>query len=105
MVQIRVTQRDGGDVVVDAPTGQSLMQGLRDGGVTDIAAICGGYCLCGTCHVYVDESDLDRLPPQGDDEQLLLEGILESRENSRLTCQIECVAALEGMHVTVAPGE
>jgi 2Fe-2S ferredoxin len=105
MVHIRVTQRDETEVVVDAPIGQSLMAGLRDAGVSDIAAICGGYCLCGTCHVYVDAEFLDRLPPQTEDEELLLEGILHSRENSRLTCQIQCVDTLDGIHVTVAPGE
>ena len=105
MVQIRVTQRDETEMVVDAPIGQSLMQGLRDRGVSDIAGICGGYCLCGTCHVYVDADFLDRLPPRTEDEELLLDGILNTKGNSRLTCQIECVDALDGMHIIVAPGE
>ena len=66
MIEITVTDRDGGVHRVNAREGASLMETLRelDYGV---AAICGGMCSCATCHVFVvhsfptrRSSDLDR---------------------------------------------
>jgi len=103
MANIRVTNRDGSRVRVDVPTGNTLMEGLRAGGILDIEGICGGYALCGTCHVYVDAANRARLPEQGDDELTLLEGLMTANENSRLMCQVTCTAELADLEVTVAP--
>jgi 2Fe-2S ferredoxin len=70
-----------------------------------VEAICGGVCSCATCHVFVDERWLGRLPARDDDEQELLEELEHFRNNSRLSCQVEFTDALDGMHVTIAPEE
>jgi len=103
MANIRVTNRDGSLETIDVPTGSTLMEGLRAGGILDIEGICGGYALCGTCHVYVDAANRARLPEQNDDEVTLLEGLMTANENSRLMCQVTCTPELEGLEVTVAP--
>lgn len=105
MVAILVSGRNGDERTIDVPQGTTLMEGLRAGGVLEIEGICGGYCLCGTCHVYVAEDDLARLPEQGEDEGALLEGLLTAEPRSRLTCQLTCTQAFEGLRLQVAPRE
>jgi len=64
-----------------------------------IEAICAGSCICGTCHVYVAEAWHERLPPIGAEERELIEGALEPRPTSRLSCQIVLTPELDGLVV------
>ena len=76
---------------------------MKDAGVDEILALCGGFASCGTCHVHVAEDWLDRLPPMRSDEDELL-GFSDWRlSNSRLACQIPFTEALDGIALTVAP--
>ena len=95
MPVLRVIGRDGVEQEVNAPSGTSLMEPLRDmdDGVT---AICGGMCSCATCHIYVDPAWIERLPPPMSDERELLGELSHHRANSRLSCQVEITAALAG---------
>lgn len=100
---ISVTTRDGRTREIGGETGRSLMLNLREGGIEEILALCGGCCSCATCHVYVDEEWLDALPPMGADEDDLLDSSDARQANSRLSCQIPFTQALAGIAVTVAP--
>jgi 2Fe-2S ferredoxin len=106
MAKVRVTPRGGGaDQTLDAPDGRPLMEALRDSD-TGVIGTCGGMCSCGTCHVYVKESWIGKLQPRTPDEEMMLEGIgelVEVRPNSRLSCQIEIDAELEGLEVEIGP--
>src|SRR5829696_3662683 len=103
MPRIHVTRRDGSEQAIAAPAGQSLKDALKGAGVDEVLGLCGGFASCGTCHVHVAESWLDRLPAmRGDEEELL--GFSDWRQaNSRLACQIPFTASLDGIAVTVAP--
>jgi 2Fe-2S ferredoxin len=48
---------------------------------------------------------LDRLPPMSAQEDELLEGAANRRPESRLSCQIPVVEALDGLRVEIAPNE
>lgn len=104
MPRLLVTDRDGIERELDAPAGTSLMEPLRDmdDGVT---AICGGMCSCATCHVYVDEAWVPKVPAAMSDEMDMLRDLSSFRPNSRLSCQIQLVDALDGLHVAIAPEE
>jgi ferredoxin, 2Fe-2S len=91
----------GGRREIDAQAGISLMESARQNGVRGIVAQCGGACICATCHVYVRADWLARLPLKEEMEEAMLETAWEPRDNSRLSCQIEMTAALEGLEVTV----
>ena len=70
-------------------------------GIENVIGECGGTMSCGTCHCYVNEEWQDKLDPPGDLEQAILEGVVEPKANSRLTCQIRFEESLDGLSVTV----
>ncbi len=68
----------------------SAMNAARLNGIGGIEAECGGALSCGTCHVYVDEADIEKLPPPSDEEGDMLDLVAAPRRaTSRLCCQIE----------------
>jgi 2Fe-2S ferredoxin len=104
MPTVRVIDRDSVERAVEAPSGATLMEPLRDMD-EGVAAICGGMCSCATCHVYVDQDWLAKLPPPMSDESDMLGDLNDRRENSRLSCQIVLQDSLSGLRVTIAPEE
>ncbi|WP_114954846.1 2Fe-2S iron-sulfur cluster-binding protein [Sphingosinicella terrae] len=101
--RIRVITRDGSEVAVDGEDGLSLMEAIRSRGIDEVVALCGGCCSCATCHVYVDQAYWKDLPPLSEDENDLLDSSGARRPTSRLSCQIVCGPALDGLRVEVAP--
>jgi ferredoxin, 2Fe-2S len=104
MPELKVVDRDGVEHSVEARSGLKVMETLRELEY-GVAAICGGMCSCATCHVYVDPEWLARLPRRQSDEQDLLGELSHTKDNSRLSCQVEMTDALAGMRVTIAPDE
>jgi len=101
-MKIIATDRNGAEHIVEGRDGWTLMELLRDAGLP-IAAECGGACACATCHVYVEESWLDKLPPRSNAETDMLDMALAVEPNSRLSCQITAKPELDGIKVTIAP--
>jgi 2Fe-2S ferredoxin len=101
MAKVVFLQPDGVRREIDAPAGITLMEAARQNDVLGIVAQCGGACACATCHVYVDAAWLPKLDPPEDMEEGMLETAWEPRKNSRLSCQIQISAALDGLQVTV----
>ena len=106
MARMTVIDRDGVEHQLEAPTGGSVMEVVRDGGDYGVAAICGGLCSCATCHVYVDDAWFGKLKGRHNDEQEILVALTSFKpNNSRLSCQIPFVPELDGIKVEVAPDE
>jgi 2Fe-2S ferredoxin len=103
MPQLIVTTRDHQQKTITGKAGASVMETLRDGGIDEVLALCGGCCSCATCHVYVDPAFAALLPPVSADESDLLDSSDHRTEASRLSCQIPFTEALDGLKVTVAP--
>ena len=103
MPNIIISTRDGEARSIAASEGQSLMEVIRDAGVDELLALCGGCCSCATCHVKVDPAFMALLPPISEDEGDLLDSSDHRDEYSRLSCQIPITSALEGLRVTIAP--
>ena len=102
MVRVTVTTRSGVARRIECGEGVSLMEAIRDSGVDELLALCGGCCSCATCHVHVAEEWVQLLPSMSDDEKDLLDGSDHRNSRSRLSCQIELVGALDGISVTIA---
>jgi ferredoxin, 2Fe-2S len=99
MPKIVFIEYNGTEHVVEAQVGRSLMQAAVENFVPGIVADCGGNCSCATCHGFVDQRWLSRIPPVQTSEGSLLEGLLDTQDNSRLTCQIEMTPSLDGIVV------
>ena len=102
MPTLTVVTREGEERQLEAEVGLSMMEVIRDGGIDELLALCGGCCSCATCHVHVDEQYFDKLPPLGPDEDDLLESTSDRDARSRLSCQIPFTAALDGIRVFIA---
>jgi 2Fe-2S ferredoxin len=102
MPTLTVETRAGATHELEAEPGLSVMEIIRNGGIDDILALCGGCCSCATCHVHVDASYLDRLTPMGPDEDDLLDSSTTRDETSRLSCQIPFTGELDGLRVRIA---
>jgi len=101
MPQITFITADGTHRTVDARIGDSVMQTAIKNGIPGIDADCGGACACATCHVYVGESWKDRVNKVGDMEASMLDFAQVVLPNSRLSCQLQVVEALDGLVVAI----
>lgn len=103
MPKLLITTRSGATRSLDAEVERTVMDAIRDDGVGELSALCGGCCSCATCHVYVDPEFADRLPPVSEDEDALLSGSNHRTQTSRLSCQIRVRDSLDGLRLTIAP--
>lgn len=97
MPKVLFIEHSGAEHVVEAEAGKSVMQIAIDNMVPGIVGDCGGCCTCATCHGYVDEAWLGKLPAPSEDEKMMIEGALSVAANSRLTCQIRLTDELDGL--------
>ena len=102
MPKLIVTKRDGETVELEGKPGLSVMEVIRDNGIDELLALCGGCCSCATCHVYVDPAFAGAVAPMGEDENDLLDSSDHRSKASRLSCQLPFTAALDGLKVTIA---
>ena len=103
MPKIQFVEPGGTAHVVDATHGETLMNVAVNHDIAGIDAECGGEMACGTCHVYVAAEWLDKLPQQGDEEREAIDCLVvgQVRPESRLSCQIEISAELDGLSAEV----
>ncbi len=100
MPKITYTDAHGESRTVEANVGDSVMETAVRNGIPGIVAECGGSLSCATCHVFVDEEDLPKLPPMEEMEDEMLWGAaVDRQDNSRLCCQIKVTADVD-LHVT-----
>lgn len=102
MPKLIVITREGEERELDGQTGLSVMEVIRDGGINEILALCGGNCSCATCHVHVDPDHFTKLKPMSEDEDDLLDSTSDRDATSRLSCQILFGPDLDGLKVRIA---
>ena len=103
MVQILVTGRAEAERTIEVETGLSLMEAMRENGIDELLALCGGCCSCATCHVFIEEAGPAVMSELSEDENDLLDGSEHRTPASRLSCQISLTSKMDGMRVRVAP--
>ena len=100
MPKITYNDNQGNSKTIEVENGLSVMEGAIQNEVPGIDADCGGSMACATCHVYVEEKWLDKLPKAEDAEVDMIDMAYESKKNSRLSCQLIVSDELEGLTVT-----
>ena len=101
MPKVTFVQKDGSPSEVNAVVGDSVMETAIDNDIDGIVAECGGACSCATCHVYVENGWLDKLPPPDSLEDGMLDCVIDRRPNSRLSCQIRVSDEIDGIVLRV----
>lgn len=99
MPKITYHAHDGAVNTVDAAVGMTVMRAAVMNDVPGIDADCGGSCACGTCHVIVDQAWAARLPPPDAAEADMLDTVTDRQPTSRLSCQLQVTAELDGLVV------
>ena len=100
MAKITYTDQQGNSKTIEVENGLTVMEGAIQNDIPGIDADCGGSMACATCHVYVEEKWLDKLPKAEDGEVDMIDMAFEPKKNSRLSCQITVTDELDGLKVT-----
>lgn len=101
MTTVNFILADGSLHAVDADDGDVVMRVAVRNGFSGILAECGGACSCATCHIHIDPSWVDKLPPKDELETEMLDFAEGVDETSRLSCQIKITPQLDGLIVHV----
>ena len=99
MAKIQFIDFGGTARVVEADSGSTVMEAAIKNGVPGIEAECGGACACATCHVYIEPDWQEKVGPPSSMEEDMLDFAYDVRPNSRLACQIQVKAELDGLIV------
>lgn len=98
MPKLTFVSPSGERMEFDVKGPSSAMHVARLHGVDGIEAECGGALACGTCHVYVEEQDVGKLPAASESETEMLDLVAADRKStSRLCCQIEITESVENI--------
>ncbi len=100
MAKITYTDFEGKSRTVEVENGLSVMEGAIQNDIPGIDADCGGSMACATCHVYVEQTWLDKLPKAEDGEIDMIDMASEPKKNSRLSCQLIVSDELDGLLIT-----
>ncbi len=93
---------DGTEIAAQVAQGTTLKDAALAAGVPGILGDCGGNLSCATCHVVVADDWVAAVGGPAATEDFMLD-ITEAPRgpNSRLSCQIEMTAALDGVRLRV----
>ena len=100
MTKITYIDHQGSSKKIEVENGLSVMEGAIQNDIPGIDADCGGSMACATCHVYIEEKWLDKIPKAEDAEVDMIDMAYEPKKNSRLSCQIIVSDELDGLEVT-----
>ncbi|KAJ1931868.1 hypothetical protein FBU59_006566 [Linderina macrospora] len=100
MKQVTVTfiEPDGNEVEATGEEGTNLMELAHENDV-ELEGACEGACACSTCHVILPEEIFDNLDEPTDEENDMLDLAFGLTDTSRLGCQVELSADMEGIKI------
>ena len=100
MPKITYKDKSGNSKTLEVEKGLTVMEGAIQNNVPGIDADCGGSMACATCHVYVEEKWLNKLPKPEEGEVDMIDMAFEPKKNSRLSCQLIVTDEMDGLEVT-----
>tara|TARA_B100001250_G_scaffold391969_1_gene393360 strand:+ start:267 stop:587 length:321 start_codon:yes stop_codon:yes gene_type:complete len=100
MPKITYKDNQGNSKTIEVAKSLSVMEGAIQNNIPGIDADCGGSMACATCHVYVEEKWLNKLPKAEEAEEDMIDMAFEPKKNSRLSCQITVTDEIDGLIVT-----
>ena len=104
LIRLNVIDREGKTTALDIKEGTTIRDAIEEKLSPDNYGVCGGNCVCGTCHVHVTPGDFEKLKAAEEDEiSTLKEAATEPTAHSRLGCQIGLKKEHNNITVTIAP--
>ena len=100
MAKITYIDYQDNSKTIEVENGLTVLEGAIQNDITGIDADCGGSMACATCHVYVEENWLDKIPKAEEAEVDMIDMAFEPKKNSRLSCQLIISNELDGLKVT-----
>jgi|TARA_B110000967_G_C18707946_1_gene471220 2Fe-2S ferredoxin len=100
MAKITYIDYQDNSKTIEVENGLTVMEGAIQNDIPGIDADCGGSMACATCHVYVEENWLDKIPKAEEAEVDMIDMAIEPKKNSRLSCQLIVSNELNGLIVT-----
>ena len=100
MPKITYKDKSGNSKTLEVEKGLTVMEGAIQNNVPGIDADCGGSMACATCHVYVEEKWLSKLPKAEEGEIDMIDMAFAPKNNSRLSCQLIITDEMDGLEVT-----
>ena len=101
MITVNFISHDGEtEKLVQAQVGDNLLKVAQAAGLP-LEGTCEGQMACSTCHVIIDKLWFDKLPRASEDEEDMLDLASGARRTSRLSCQIDLTAELDGLVVHI----
>lgn len=103
MPKITFIHNDGSKQDCDATVGDMVMNVAINNSIDEVLAECGGSLSCATCHVYLSDDWVSKVPPPNEMEESMLELVDDPAPGSRLSCQIEVTEEMDGLTLTLPP--
>jgi len=85
---------------VEAKPGDNLLEIAQNAG-QQLEGTCEGQMACSTCNVIIAKEWFEKLSPASEDEEDMLDLASGARRTSRLSCQIDLTAELDGLVVHI----
>lgn len=102
LVSVTYVLKDGSKKTLKGNIGSNVMHLAQQNGV-EIEGACEASLACSTCHVYVREDYVAKLPEADEKEDDMLDMAPFLKSNSRLSCQIILTKEVDGIEVTLPP--
>ena len=103
LVQFNLIDRKGSKISIEAEEGTTIKDAIMDKLSPGNFALCGGSCICATCHIYIAEADFNKLEsPKEDEIETLETNDINQTKLSRLSCQIELKEKFNNITVIMA---
>ena len=104
LIRLNIINREGKKTVIDIEEGTTIRDAIEEKLSPDNCGVCGGNCVCGTCHAHVTLSDFEKLKAAEENEiSTLKEEAIKPTTHSRLGCQVELKNEYNNITVTIAP--
>ncbi|XP_046809013.1 adrenodoxin-like protein 1, mitochondrial [Lucilia cuprina] len=100
IVRVTYVDKNGKRTEVKGKIGDNVLY-LAHRYEIEMEGACEASLACTTCHVYVHDDYLDKLPEAEEKEDDLLDMAPFLKENSRLGCQIVLTKELDGIELTL----
>ncbi|WP_370033019.1 2Fe-2S iron-sulfur cluster-binding protein [Qipengyuania mesophila] len=99
-MKIEFVTAKGDSVLAEANPGDNLLRVAQAAGLP-LEGTCEGQMACSTCHVVVAPEWFDRLEEASEEEEDMLDLAAGVARTSRLSCQIDLNAEMDGLTVRI----